>query len=291
MEGPTEPDKTLKDSTHAPEVIEDQDDEQDEEENEDMEEKEIVTTPKEPFERVWQGKMVLKAIEGGILSIESGKMTRKEKKLITKTVVALWDALAGRLCIDQHEIIENNALWMMDPAGWRWEDLPKNAKTLKTVTILKEQVMGEEKSSVANKVKEMEKDLKIIKSKLGATTPQETQAMEKELRKKEAEGKMKAAEIKKAKEVAKAEKKGNAINKEVETVTERVKNAETKEREGVAKRAEAARGLLDPTTTTEEKMTYAVAATKANEDTKEAEEVRKYGNSEREVIEGGSSQT
>ena len=38
-------------------------------------------------------------------------------------------------------------------------------------------------------------------------------------------------------------------------------------------------------------MTYTVAATKANEDIKEVEEVRKYGNSEREVIEGGSSQT
>ena len=42
--------------------------------------------------------------------------------------------------------------------------------------------MGEEKSSVANKVKEMEKDLKIIKDKLGAATPHETQAVEKELR-------------------------------------------------------------------------------------------------------------
>ena len=33
----------------------------------------------------------------------------------------------------------------------------------------------------------------------------------------------------------------NAINTEVETVAERVKNAEIKEKEGVAKRAEAAR--------------------------------------------------
>ena len=119
MEAPTEPDKTLKDSTYASGVIEDQDGEQDEEEDEDMEDEEIETAPKELFERVWQGKMVLKAIEGGILSIESGKMTRKEKKLMTKTVVTLWDARAGGLCIDQHEIIENNALWMMDPAGWR----------------------------------------------------------------------------------------------------------------------------------------------------------------------------
>ena len=38
-------------------------------------------------------------------------------------------------------------------------------------------------------------------------------------------------------------------------------------------------------------MTYAVAATKTNKDTQAAEGVRKYGNSEREVIEGGSSQT
>ena len=167
-------------------------------------------------------------------------MTKKEKRLTTKTVVALWDALAGGLCIDQYEVIKNNALWMMDPAGWRCEDLPKNANILKTATILKEQILGEEKSSVANKVKEMEKDLKIIKAKLGATTPQETQAVEKELRKKEAEGKLKAAEVKKAKEVAKAGKKANTINKEVETVAEKVKNAESMEKEGVAKRAEAA---------------------------------------------------
>ena len=62
---------------------------------------------------------------------------------------------------------------------------------------------------------------------------------------------MKAAEIKNAKEVAKAEKKANAINKEVETVAEKGKNAESMEKEGVAKRAQATRGLLDPTTTTE----------------------------------------
>ena len=66
---------------------------------------------------MWKGKKVLRTIEGGILSIESGKMTKKEKRLITKTVVALWDALAGGLGIDQYEVIENNALWIMDPAG------------------------------------------------------------------------------------------------------------------------------------------------------------------------------
>ena len=50
MEAPTEPDKTLKDSIHAPGVLEEQDDEQGEEEDEDMEEEEVEMTPKEPFE-------------------------------------------------------------------------------------------------------------------------------------------------------------------------------------------------------------------------------------------------
>ena len=102
---------------------------------------------------------------------------------------------------------------MMDPAGWRCEDLPKKAKILKTATILKEQLMGEEKSSVANKLKEMEKDLKIIKAKLTATMPHETQVVEKELRKKEEEGKMKAAENNKDKEVAKAESRRMQLTK------------------------------------------------------------------------------
>ena len=62
----------------------------------------------------------------------------------------------------------------MDPAGRRYEDLPKNTKILKTETLLEEQIMGREKSTVANKVKEIEKDFKIINAKLGATTPQET---------------------------------------------------------------------------------------------------------------------
>ena len=63
MGTPMEPEKTLKDSTHTPEVLEDQDEEQSEEEDEDMEEEEVEMTPKGPFKRVWQGKMVLKAID------------------------------------------------------------------------------------------------------------------------------------------------------------------------------------------------------------------------------------
>ena len=61
-----EPDKTLKDSAHAYEALENRDDEQGNEEEEDIDEEEVEMTPKEPFERVWQGKIVLKAIEGGV---------------------------------------------------------------------------------------------------------------------------------------------------------------------------------------------------------------------------------
>ena len=58
--------------------------------------------------------MVQKAIEGGNVSIESGLVTKKEKKLIAGTAVALWDALNRGPSIDQYKVIETAALWMMD---------------------------------------------------------------------------------------------------------------------------------------------------------------------------------
>ena len=78
-------------------------------------------TPREPFQRIWEGQQVLVTIEGGIKCIDSGKMTRGEKRQMTKTVVALLDALEAGLCKDRGAVIVYVDVWYTDYI-WGEED-------------------------------------------------------------------------------------------------------------------------------------------------------------------------
>ena len=180
---------TLNDSRHAPaSTVGPVDKEKtDDEEMLDEEEEKI---PREPFQRIWEGQQVLAAIEGRIKCIDSGKMTRGEKRQITKTVVALLDALEVGLCKDRGAVIVDVDDWYTDYI-WgeedenhdykRAEDILRDARALQTQT-LKDKI-----NMMSGRLKGVEQDLRIIKTKLGAAIPEETQAVEKYLKKKEEE--------------------------------------------------------------------------------------------------------
>ena len=104
MEAPQEQEGTLKDSRHAPAPTRGPEDKENADDKEMLDEEE-EKTPREPFQRIWEVQQVLAAIEGGLKCIDSGKMTRGEKRQMTKTVVAFLDVLEAGLCTDRGTVI------------------------------------------------------------------------------------------------------------------------------------------------------------------------------------------
>ena len=63
---------------------------------------------------------------------------------------------------------------------------------LRAARALQTQILKDKNNMMSSRLKGMEQDLRIIKTKLWAATPEETQAVEKNLKKKEEEQKIEA---------------------------------------------------------------------------------------------------
>ena len=75
IEAPQELEGTLNDSRHAPASTREPADRENADDEEMLDEEE-EKTPRELFQRIWEGQQVLAAIEGRINCLDSGKMTR-----------------------------------------------------------------------------------------------------------------------------------------------------------------------------------------------------------------------
>ena len=153
---------------------------------------------------------------------------------MTKTVVALLDALEAGLCKDRGAVIADVDVWYTDYI-WGEEDENHDYKSagdvLRAARALQTQTLKDEINMMSGRLKGVEQDLRIIKTKLGAATPEETQAVEKNLKKKEEEQKIKAKEVKRSKEINKAGKKVSLVAKAEEEQKERLVTMTEKEKE------------------------------------------------------------
>ena len=106
-------------------------------------------------------------------------MTREEKKQITKTVVALLDALESGLCKDRGAVIVDVDDWYTDYI-WGEEDENHDYKragdTLRAARDLQTQILKAKINMMSGSLKGVEEDLRIIKTKLVSATLEETEA-------------------------------------------------------------------------------------------------------------------
>ena len=99
---------------------------------------------------------------------------------MTRTVVALLDALEAGLCKDKEAVIVDVDDWYTDYI-WGEEDdnhdYKKAGDVLRAARALQTQVFKDEIKMMSGRLKGVAQDLRIIKTKLGAATPEETQAV------------------------------------------------------------------------------------------------------------------
>ena len=137
----------------------------------------------------------------------------------------------------------------------------------------------------------LQQDLRIIKAILGAATLEETQAVEKNLKKKEEEQKTKVKEVKKIKEINKVGKKASLVAKAEQEQKERLTTMTEKEKEAMKTIQEVATKIQDPQSKQEQIATYAYRLASAMEEKSKGVWIRQWGNSEKEVREEGTSKT
>ena len=102
---------------------------------------------------------------------------------------------------------------------------------------------------MSGRLKGVEQDLRIIMTKLGAATHEETQAVEKNLKKKEEDQKIIAKEVKKSKEISMAGKKASLVARAEEGQKERLVTMTEKEKEATKTIQEVATKIQDPQST------------------------------------------
>ena len=94
--------------------------------------------------------------------------------------VALLDALEAGLCKDRGAVIVDVDVWYTDYIWGEEEennDYKKAGDVLRAARALQTQTLKDEINIMSGRLKGVEQDLRIIKTKLGAATPEETKAV------------------------------------------------------------------------------------------------------------------
>ena len=109
---------------------------------------------------------------------------------MTDTMVALLDVLETGIWKDRGALIVDVHDWYTDYI-WGEEDENYDYKRagdiVRAARALQTQTLKDEINMMSCRLKGVEQDLRIIKTTLGVATPEETQAVEKDLKKKEEE--------------------------------------------------------------------------------------------------------